>query len=232
MRITMTADLHGHFPSTPGGDLLIVAGDMVAHGHLYEWMAFYKWLEAQEYAKKVYVAGNHDNFLKQRAILKEATEIGIPDDIADYLCDSGTFYSTEMEDGKWGPYYVNPLKIWGTSWTPWFVGISSQCKAFTGNEYALDNKFALIPDDTDILISHGPPRGILDYSDPYMEELGSTALRKHLERVMPKLFVCGHIHEGFGFLDFKGNGPNTMCYNVAHMDEHYRPMNEPVTIDL
>ncbi|MEM9141073.1 MAG: metallophosphoesterase, partial [Pseudomonadota bacterium] len=52
-------------------------------------------------------------------------------------------------------------------------------------------------DQADILISHSPPNGVADISGNGMS-LGSTAVRAAIERVQPRLCVCGHIHDSWG----------------------------------
>jgi Icc-related predicted phosphoesterase len=215
MRITMTADLHGHFPETPGGDLLIVAGDLTARDEMDGFENFHLWMHNQNYRKKVYIAGNHDMNLKTFLGYK-GKHFYISE--AEYLEDSGIEF-----DG---------VKIWGTPWSKYFDGINPFCKAFMKTDKNLVKYYDKIPDDTDILISHGPPFDILDESYYDKEKCGSQALLATLDRVRPKVFVCGHIHEGNGFLLLKHEGPNTACYNVSHMNVHYKPVNPVVTIDL
>lgn len=55
-----------------------------------------------------------------------------------------------------------------------------------------------VPEDTDILVTHGPPLGLHDMVALGNERVGCPWLLKALERVRPRLHVCGHIHEGFG----------------------------------
>ena len=86
MIIDCIADLHGEYPTLEGGDLLILAGDYTSNDSYQSWIHFADWLEEQDYKKKVYIAGNHDNRLVDRDII---------DDVlyrcdAEYLCDSGT----------------------------------------------------------------------------------------------------------------------------------------------
>ncbi|MEM1131118.1 MAG: metallophosphoesterase [Pseudomonadota bacterium] len=52
-------------------------------------------------------------------------------------------------------------------------------------------------DQADILISHSPPKGVADISGNGLS-LGSTAVRDAIERVQPRLCVCGHIHDSWG----------------------------------
>jgi len=210
MRITAISDLHGHFPQLEGGDLLIVGGDLTARDTIYEHAEFLGWLNLQPYKKKIFIAGNHDNNADKKFEWDESIS---------YLCDSGT----EFEG----------LKIWGSPWTKTFPGINPHCKAFTvDTEEELEEKWDLIPEDIDILITHSPPYGILDKNSK-QEHCGSESLFKELYRIKPKLHVFGHIHESYGIL---GNLPEhysiNQFVNASHVNERYQPVNSPVRIIL
>ena len=220
MKIDCIADLHGTFPELDGGDLLIIAGDCTSNDSFEGWQQFATWLSRQKYRKKIFIAGNHDNYLYDSRLMvmplvgpQELTDVEI-------LCDSGT----EFEG----------LKIWGTPWSLIFDGISPHCMAFTGTEYQLGAKYALIPDDIDILISHAPFYGMLDQSRRTGILCGSRALRNAVDRIRPKLFVCGHIHEGYGQMNYiHAYAHNkTYCVNCSLMNEDYEFVNKPVRIEL
>ena len=222
MIVDMISDLHGHYPKLEGGDLLIVAGDLTARDESYQYLEFNNWLNCQEYKKKIVIGGNHDNCLQSGIPVFTntlETRMMIPVyglDIT-YLCDSGT----EFEG----------LKIWGSPWSLWFHGINPNCKAFTASENKLKKKFDLIPDDVDILITHSPPHGILDLCES--GHVGSKSLRRIMGRVKPKLWVCGHIHEGYGeFKDTTISGIDYHIINASIMNDHYEPVNKPVRVIL
>ena len=227
MIIDCIADLHGHYPKLKGGDLLIVAGDLSAHDHGGEHFEFLMWLKDQKYIRKIFIAGNHDNqwidYVPHAPTFKHGME---------YLCDSGT----EFEG----------LKIWGSPWTLTFPGINPHCTAFTGTEAELEAKFALIPDDTDILITHGPPYGIMDavhrevFCGERDEWVGSVSLLEKVFRICPKLHVFGHIHEGYGRYNHTPRGGSSenlgitpvTFVNCSHVNERYKPVNKPVRVVL
>ncbi len=221
MKITCISDLHGHYPELSGGDLLIVAGDLTAGDMGNDWMQVCIWLMDQKYKKIIVVAGNHDNCLKwnkENVVISEDHDSRIQ-----YLRDSGT----EFEG----------LKIWGSPWSLWFHGINPKCKAFTGSEKDLAKKFALIPDDIDILITHSPPYAILDIvkknnSNSY-ENVGSKALAEKVGHMknLPKLWVWGHIHECYG-TDLPVRHKRCIMINASHVNENYEPVNKPIDIVL
>ena len=218
MIIDCIADLHGHYPKLEGGDLLIVAGDLSAHDHGGEHFEFLMWLKDQKYIRKIFIAGNHDNewidYVPHAPTFKHGME---------YLCDSGT----EFEG----------LKIWGSPWTLTFPGINPHCTAFTGTEAELEAKFAMIPDDTDILVTHGPPKGMLDRSIAGIQ-CGSQSLTNKIHRLQLRVHVFGHIHEAYGKEDCFIPAYNYigMCdcrfINCSHVNERYKPVNKPVRVVL
>jgi Icc-related predicted phosphoesterase len=216
VKVTVISDLHGDRPKLGGGDLLIVAGDLTARDTLPEYHDFNNWLGKQNYKKKIVIAGNHDNMLKTRLppndeFSKKLLCWG------EYLCDSGT----EFEG----------LKIWGTPWTRWFEGVNPDCIAFMLlTEFQLRDKFDLIPEDTDILISHGPCFQRLDKT-LYGDHAGSTALRDRVDFLRGKKLKYhfhGHIHEAYGKLEEGG----LITMNVSRMDRSYRPVNSIVKIEI
>ena len=224
MIIDCISDLHGYFPKLDGGDLLIVGGDLTANDRPGQYDDFLHWLSIQKYTKKILIAGNHDNTFQtaEKAFfnLVEAFEIT-------YLCDSGT----EFEG----------LKIWGSPWTERFEGMNPQCMAFTcKDDYALDRKWALIPNDTDILITHGPMYTMFDIVRDYDgNEKINVGSKKLWNRIVKKkqfpnlrLHICGHIHEYGGSLE-EGYKPEVIQFvNASIVDERYEHVNKPVRVVL
>ncbi len=227
MIIDCISDLHGHYPKLEGGDLLIVAGDLTARDRLEEYYKFFDWFYyEQDYQKKILIAGNHDVTFQDEEY--EGPE-GIMKGAFVYLCDSG------IELGG--------IKIWGSPWTLKFPGMNKDCMAFTvDTEEELADKWAMIPLDIDILITHSPPWGNLDeirnYYTGKVENVGSKTLTRFLEtKLKPKLHVFGHIHEGGGQqLIYKrpgyGTENNTIMVNASIMNERYHPVNKPVRVEL
>lgn len=229
--IDMISDLHGYYPKLDGGDLLIVSGDLTASDKMIDWIDFFYWLNKQSYRKKVYIGGNHDNFLTLCATNVECKDIYLDEEDEecekkDYLCDSGT----EFEG----------LKIWGSPWTKAFPGMNPKCMAFTcDTDEELAEKWALIPDNTDILITHSPPFGILDEVNRYTkskrsnEYVGSKSLRNTVldRNRLPnlKLHVFGHIHEQGGKV-FETNF--TKFANASIVNEVYEHVNKPIRVIL
>lgn len=214
--IDCVSDLHGHYPELTGGDLLIVAGDLTAMDTKNEYKKFTDWYLSQKYTKKILISGNHDTKIQNGEYYFNHDWLG-------YLCDSGTEFCG--------------MKIWGSPWTTEFIGMNPDCKAFTVN-YGCDSDdwlneyWGLIPTDTDILITHGPPYGILD-ENIYGIHCGSKSLRDKVEIIKPKLHVFGHIHEEGG-RTYRYQCPyedrDTTFVNASLMNERYQPVNKPVRV--
>ncbi len=251
MIIDCIADLHGHFPKLEGGDLLIVAGDLTARHTPQEFDKFNDWLFNQDYNFKVVIAGNHDTLLQDypyrihweidnydfRKTPNSRPFGGRLSSANVYLCDSGTEMEylesvTHDPDPETGVvltmYKKKNLKIWGSPWTLTFPGINPSCAAFTGTEAELAAKFALIPDDIDILVTHGPSFGNLDITKRG-ESVGSVSLWMKILEVRPKIHVFGHVHESYGDVTHY-NGLRMI--NCSRVNELYEPVNKPVRIIL
>ncbi len=65
--------------------------------------------------------------------------------------------------------------------------------------------------EADILISHSPPKGLTDLTSTG-RHIGSTAVRAAIERVQPRLCLCGHIHDSWGSSGFIGR---TAVHNLG-----------------
>lgn len=247
MIVDCISDLHGHYPNLEGGDLLIVAGDLTTSDKAHQLLQFGEWLTEQKYRKKVVIAGNHDNLIcAGRWKLCPPCEYGWN---FDYLCDSGVefeYWEEDRQDSNSRVCFSNiirtkkKLKIWGSPWTKSFPGMNPNCKAFTvDTEEELAVKFSLIPDDTDILITHCPPYGIFDrVSCPLRQpngmichayqSAGSDSLHAAILRINPLIHCFGHIHEGYNHEKLG----RTHFVNASHVNERYQAVNPPIRIEL
>lgn len=180
---------------------------------------FDSWLEHLPYRKKIFIAGNHDNLLVDEIPRKYLLIIRSKrTERLEYLCDSGT----EFEG----------LKIWGSPWSSQFPGINPKCCAFTYPFMdSIQDKWDLIPDDTDILVTHTPPFGFFDkIKTEHDAHVGDMNLRDQvIGRIKPKLHAFSHIHECGGS---KIDTNVTQFVNCSIMNEKYRPVNKPVRIIL
>ena len=88
-------------------------------------------------------------------------------------------------------------------------------------------KWSLIPTDTEVLITHGPPFGILDET-PTGDRAGCEELRKKVEEIHPRAHIFGHIHHFYGTAEKFG----IKFVNASNCDESYAPVNAPIVFDL
>jgi Icc-related predicted phosphoesterase len=218
-RITFISDTHLKHKqitsSLPGGDLILHAGDLTSMGYKHEIQQFCKWYkELKGYNFKVFVAGNHDmGFENHPEMTKE---------ILDFYND--LIY---LQDSSFGIYDMDADKtvnIWGSPWQPEFYNWGFNLPR---NGPDLEEKWSWIPDNTDILVTHGPPWGHLDVSGYGTRDLGCELLLKRVEKIKPKIHVFGHIHGSYGY-KFDGN---THYINACVLNEGYNFTNPPLTID-
>jgi Icc-related predicted phosphoesterase len=207
MRVCAVSDLHGFLPEVPPCELLLIAGDICPlHDHSplgqAEWLDsdFRAWLEWLP-MPVVAVWGNHDFIGEQAPFL-------VPRLPWTLLQDSA------VEIDGW--------KVYGSPWQPRFLDW-----AFNLDEPELERKWAVIPDDTDILLLHGPPYGYGDWVGRG-EHTGSPSLLRRVQEVRPRLVVYGHIHEGRG--EWQADG--VTLANVTLVDAAYRPVYPPWEFDL
>ncbi|XP_031412981.1 metallophosphoesterase domain-containing protein 1-like [Meleagris gallopavo] len=119
------------------------------------------------------------------------------------------------------------LKTFSSSFgrQPWFYGWGFNLP----RGQALLEKWNLIPDGIDILITHGPPLGFLDWVPKKMQRVGCVELLNTVQRrIQPRLHVFGHIHEGYGVM---ADGTTTYV-NASVCTVNYQPLNPPIIIDL
>ncbi len=171
--ISDTHNLHDRL-DVPKGDILLFAGDMADRGTLDEVTDFNRFLGTLPHKHKVIICGNHDFAFERQPAEAQALITN-----ATYLQDS--------------EITVEGIKIYGSPWQPWFHNWAFNLQR--GAE--LKEKWDLVPEDTDILITHGPPMGILDKIWTG-KPVGDEELTKRVEMVQPKLHMFGHIHEAAG----------------------------------
>ncbi len=206
MRIICISDTHGQHQSLrlPEGDMVIHAGDLSTLGKVEEIQSFLDWFCRLPHPYKIFIGGNHDFFLEKEP---EVFLTMVPDNCT-YLNDS----MTEIEG----------IRIWGSPVTPFHHN-------WAFNRYPGEDilkHWQLISEETDILVTHGPPAGILDMTVRGIA-VGDEDLKKKIAYINPKYHLFGHIHESYGQLQTDG----TTYINACNLDVRYQPVNPPVVID-
>jgi predicted phosphodiesterase len=206
IRLVFISDTHGfHDIAVPPGDVLVHSGDGCNRGSYDEARAWGSFLAAQPHRHKLVIAGNHDRCFESDL---QGSLAQLPAGLT-YLHDSGCT--------------VDGLTCWGAPWQPWFFSWAFNLPR--GPELAA--KWALIPDATDLLITHGPPHGILD-RNRNGEPVGCADLREAVARVRPRIHAFGHIHESYGTELVDG----TLFVNACTCTLAYRPTNPAIVVDL
>lgn len=218
MKIAAISDTHGDHSELeiPEADVLVVAGDITDNGSHREVKEFDKWLESLEYDRILFTPGNHDTCFinsgpEPASLLKNAT----------YLLDE----SIEIKSKK---FYFTP-------WVPELPSVLSVIQSSELNKprEALKEKFSQIPDDTDLLVTHAPPRGVRDRTFllhpriPFVRA-GSRALRIKVEEVNPEVHIFGHIHKAHG----RQRIDETLFVNASIHRYYQEAVNQPQLIDI
>ena len=211
MKIVAISDTHGMHRqlAIPEGDILIHSGDFLGNGRLTQLEEFCSWLEELPHKHKIVVAGNHDTCLE--SIITRNRAITTINKVAIYLEDSSII--------------IDNVKFYGSPWQPEFCNWAFNLP----RGEALKEKWDMIEEDTNVLITHGPPHTILDYCDG--GHVGCEELYKATRR-LSKLgdlthHVFGHIHESYGTESVRG----TTYHNVSNCTGRYEPINKVVTFD-
>lgn len=205
VRLVIIADTHGLHDSLelPEGDVLIHAGDLTKRGAVPEVRAFDRYLGTLPFEHRIVIAGNHDFCFQQQ-----------PEEARRLLTNA-----VYLEDEA---VVIRGIKFYGSPWQPWFFDW-----AFNLHRGApIREKWQLIPRNTDVLITHGPPAGFGDRTVSG-DKVGCEELSKVIEKVRPRVHAFGHIHEGYGQWSERG----TTYVNASTCDFHYEPSNPPVVLD-
>jgi len=194
----------------PDGDVLIHTGDVSMHSTELDVMKFGNWFANQSHERKICIAGNHDKFMSRRFI---------PDNV-DYLLDSSVV--------------IDGLKFHGSPWTPTFFNWYWT----KGRGHEIREKWDLIPDDTNVLITHGPPHGVLDKTAEG-DYVGCEELENAIKRVKPTLHCFSHIHEAYGVSDLsdvadmiKPFDQSLISVNASIVTRGMNPINEPIVVEI
>lgn len=185
--------------------MLIHCGDFCGVGTMSEIERFRQDFLALPHKYKVVVAGNHDwpcerEYDDARLAMNDFT----------YLQDEGT--------------EIAGLKLYGSPWQPAFGRWAFNLPR---KSFELADKWRRIPDNVDVLITHGPPYGILDRVK-FGAHVGCEYLRERVDELKPRLHCFGHIHEAYG-QELHGD---TLFVNAASVDIWYRLANPAVVVDL
>ena len=201
MRLLHLSDTHGKhhlLENLPKADIIIHSGDVSWAGTGKEVVDFVDWFGALNYQYKIFIAGNHDYCLDRKKT--ERIQRFLPENCF-YLYNSGVT--------------IEGLKFWGI---PLFLSAD-----IAGSFPQIMEQ---IPSDTDILITHQPPYGMLDFAG--RTTYGCPDLLQAVLKIRPRYHLFGHIHDACGIQKSK----YTTFVNAALVDENYELVNEPVVLEV
>lgn len=212
MKMTFISDTHGKHEYLTSkaynnilgsGDVLVHAGDCTNVGKVGEIKDFLDWFSNTDYTHKIFIAGNHDFGFE------------LVHDIAPEYKQKGVHYLFDSE------VVIDGVKFYGSPWQPEFYDWAFNLPR--GEKLA--EKWSLIPGNTDVLITHGPAYGMLDWV-PSNQRVGCQDLFHRVMEVQPKIHVCGHIHCAYGQKYFNG----VEFLNAAVLNERYQHENKPIKL--
>ncbi|XP_018578376.1 metallophosphoesterase domain-containing protein 1 [Anoplophora glabripennis] len=225
----------------PDGDIFIHAGDFTKCGQREEVIQFNKWLGTLPHKYKIVIAGNHElsfdekfsSIFKKKILLRHTQPI--EDEVPNYGKTKDNIeeavntenirqYLTNciyLEDSGVELYGI---KIYGSPWQPEFGNWAFNLPR--GQECL--SKWNLIPDDTDVLVTHTPPLGHGDLVCSGVRAGCVELLHSVQNRVKPKYHIYGHIHEGYGVT----SDGKIIFINASTCDINYIPNNLPVVFDI
>ena len=235
MRIVCISDTHslhgGMAHEIPSGDVLIHAGDVSNRGGERDVTEFIYWFQnIKGFDDKIFISGNHDHCFERvnqphhKGDYDWLHNLMSPENLSQsdvtYLEDN--FITIESDE------FSRPIKFYGSPWQPWFYDWAFNLPRL-GNE--LQEKWNMIPEDTDVLITHSPPNGYGDLVNNWRQpktHVGCECLINRIGEINPLVNVFGHIHEGYGV----ELGNKTLFVNASICNPGYSPINKPIIIDL
>lgn len=226
MKIVATSDTHINVPikDIPDGDVFIHAGDLCTTGYVDDWHSQLKWLKALPHKHKIFVPGNHDFHMQvyPGPALQEMREIGV---LVLGFPGNDHFRATSIDGVMIGGCpHVGGL---GNRWA-----FGERMYEYHGARPADDIEFLLRT--CDVIVTHAPIRGILDFSQRNNKHAGDRTFRASLDHLLDRgestvhTIIHGHIHEQYGYAKYR----NVDIFNVAMADRIGYLKNKPIVIDL
>lgn len=198
--ISDSHNFHNQYFIPENVDLVIFSGDcsesIVEHENEREIYYFMDWFSNLPAEKKIFVAGNHDLAIQSGRVPREAfLEYNIT-----YLENDFTFY--------------RGLQIWGSPVSPHF---EARASAFCVPRLKTEPVWQNIPSTADIVVTHGPPAGMLDLSwgERGLEQVGDRYLAKYIRESNANLHLFGHVHDAQDLNNFGIRKKDGIIYSNA-----------------
>lgn len=222
--ISDTHNSHHTIKDLPPADFIFHCGDFSTYGTLREFLSFITWFSGlDQYTHKVFIAGNHDMILDNGATWKtKSSKRKIDYDLKDMCVEVCRRLNVKYLENS--SCHLMGLTIYGSPNSPKFGKWG-----FPMNTYEDEVKtYSHIPKHTDILLTHCPPRFILDIGGRHNENLGSRGLQERVVSVKPQVHCFGHIHESYGMTTFI----DTKFINASYCGIPYSVHNEPIYFEV
>ncbi|KAH8829655.1 Metallo-dependent phosphatase [Flagelloscypha sp. PMI_526] len=193
------SDTHSRLFNLPPGDVLLHSGDLSSWGYPSQIKDSCDWIKSLPHPVKIVIAGNHDIFLDQnyfpgeRAALSEVDDLSYEELIASLRDSEDGFHYLQHEALTITSPSGREWRIYGSPASPLY---SSGAFQYSTNEQA-HQIYSQIPDDTEILLTHTPPKNILDLTRR-CKNAGCGVLTNRIDDLDCRLHVFGHIHESHG----------------------------------
>ena len=207
MKLVIISDTHGLHEEigTLRGDVLIHCGDS---GNGFTRQAsdvdrLDDWFGQQAFDRILCIGGNHDFEMQARA---ERGALVFRN--AEYLQDQA--------------YEYRGVRFYGSPWTPELVDW-----AYYLDDDELQDRWELIPDAVEVLITHTPPFGVLDRNSSG-RNCGCPELQRRLLNLHPRIHCFGHIHASAGTTSMNG----TTFINASMVNRRYEVARAPVEIEI
>lgn len=194
-------------------DVLVHSGDFMRHAMNYDDLKeFFEWFKQFEVEHKIMVPGNHDMWCESLENNDYLRNEIVPKDLTLLINES---------------VEIQGVKFWGSPYTPEFYDWGFQLYGNDGQKL-----WSMIPDDTDVLITHGPAYGTLDVpGEPHKKE-GSQGCKFLQERIKLlynlKAHMFGHIHGSYG----QDLNDKLLSVNSSILNEDYKVVNRPQLIEV
>lgn len=176
----------------PEADVLIHAGDCTNFGRADEVDAFLNWFGRQPHPHKILVPGNHDMIFDEPYWARRWSDwSNEPGSVSTLRNKARQLGVVILEDQS---VTISGVRFFGSPWTiddmPWVMG-------FASSPDSIAEKWAGIPEGTDVLITHQPPFGRGDREMPGTHT-GCPFLAHRVKELRPKFHVFGHVHVDYG----------------------------------
>ena len=207
MKLIFISDTHDLELKEPisSGNVLVHSGNICGEDSPNVVKRFNEWMESLPHSHKIVIAGNHELIFERET------------DLARSLMTNVTY----LEDEE---VVIDGIKFYGSPWQPWFYDWAFNLP----KGELLRKKWNLIPEDTDILITHGPPYSILNRNDWGNEQKGCEELLKRVMEIKLKVHAFGHIHEDYG----SKKVDKTLFVNASICTVYYEPINKPIVVEI